>query len=57
METTASNITIAENIKYGKMTATFEEIVDAAIQADAHEFIKSLPMGYNSNVGEVGKFL
>lgn len=46
--------TIRENIAYGKPHATKKEIVDAAKQANAHEFIKTLPQGYNTLVGERG---
>ncbi|MBQ7986456.1 MAG: ABC transporter ATP-binding protein [Clostridia bacterium] len=46
--------TIFENIAYGKPGATFEEVVNAAKDAGADEFIKSLPDGYDSYVGERG---
>ncbi|CAH0547999.1 unnamed protein product [Brassicogethes aeneus] len=46
--------TILENIKYGKQDATQEEIIVAAKKANAHEFIKNLPNGYNTLVGERG---
>jgi len=36
--------TIAENIRYGKETATMEEIKAAAVMANAHDFIAKLPM-------------
>ena len=49
--------TIAENIRYGKEDATMEEIQEAAKQANAHDFISSLPDGYESNVGEGGELL
>jgi ATP-binding cassette subfamily B protein len=45
---------IAENIAYGKPTATHAEIVAAARAAHAHEFILRLPHGYDSLVGERG---
>jgi ATP-binding cassette subfamily B protein len=45
---------IAENIAYGKPDAQFEEIVSAAISAQAHEFITVLPDGYETLVGERG---
>ena len=38
--------TILENIRYGKPEATDEEVVNAAMAANAHEFIMSLPEGY-----------
>ncbi|MBR5809077.1 MAG: ABC transporter ATP-binding protein [Clostridia bacterium] len=46
--------TIFENIAYGKPGATMEEVVASAKDAGADEFIKSLPDGYNSYVGERG---
>jgi ATP-binding cassette subfamily B protein len=45
---------IAENIAYGKPSATRAEIVAAARAANAHEFILRLPQGYDSLVGERG---
>lgn len=46
--------TIRENIAYGKPDATFEEIMTAAKLAEAHDFIASLPLGYDTLVGERG---
>ena len=46
--------TIMENIRYGKLTATDAEVKKAAKQAFAHDFIKALPHGYDSLVGERG---
>ena len=46
--------TIKENIAYGKPGASMEEIIDAAKKANIHEFIMSLPDGYDSFVGERG---
>ncbi|KAJ3662142.1 hypothetical protein Zmor_006501 [Zophobas morio] len=46
--------TIIENIRYGNQEATDEEIKQAAIKANAHEFIKALPSGYETLVGERG---
>ena len=46
--------TIKENIAYGKKNATDEEIAEAARLAGAHEFILSLPNGYDTYVGERG---
>lgn len=48
---------IAENIAYGRDNATREEIVDAARRAAAHEFVMSLPLGYDTRVGERGVML
>ncbi len=45
---------VKENISYGKENATDEEIVEAAKLAGAHEFILSLPEGYDTYVGERG---
>lgn len=44
--------TIAENIAYGRPDASFEEIVDAAKKAYAHEFIINLPEGYETEIGK-----
>jgi ATP-binding cassette subfamily B protein len=49
--------TIAENIAYGKPSASREDIVAAARAAHAHEFILRLPLGYDSLVGERGQGL
>ena len=46
--------TIQENIAYGKLTATKEEIIQAAQRANAHQFITSFPEGYETVVGERG---
>jgi subfamily B ATP-binding cassette protein MsbA len=46
--------TVRENIAYGRMEATEEEIEDAARAANAHEFIASLSHGYDTIVGERG---
>jgi ATP-binding cassette subfamily B protein/subfamily B ATP-binding cassette protein MsbA len=46
--------TIAENIAYGRRGATMDEIVWAAKQANAHEFVSKLPEGYDSLIGERG---
>ena len=46
--------TIAENIRYGKPEATPEEVIAAATKAHIHDFIMSLPEGYDSLVGERG---
>ena len=53
-EPTLFNVTIAENIRYGKPDATFDEVIRAAIAAEAHEFIVSKPDGYDTKVGERG---
>jgi ATP-binding cassette subfamily B protein len=49
--------TIKENIRYGRLEATDEEIVHAAKLAGAHEFIQTLEDGYDAQVGEGGTLL
>ncbi len=51
-ETWLKRGTIAENISYGKPGAAREEIVEAAKAAHAHSFIKRLPKGYDTTIGE-----
>ena len=46
--------TIRDNIAYGKPNASMEEIIQAAKNANIHEFITSLPDGYDTDVGERG---
>ena len=46
--------TIAENIRYGRLEASDEEIVAAARAANAHDFIEGLPQGYETELGERG---
>lgn len=46
--------TIEGNIAYGRPNATFEEVKKAAVMADANHFIKGLPEGYDTIVGERG---
>lgn len=46
--------TVADNIRYGRLDANAEEIVEAAIQANAHEFIMALPNGYETDIGQRG---
>lgn len=48
---------IMENIRYGRLSATDEEVYEAARQAYCHEFILKMPQGYNSKVGERGVML
>ncbi len=45
---------IKENIRYGKLDATDEEIIQAAKAVNAHNFIEKLEEGYNTNVNERG---
>lgn len=49
--------TIAENIKIAKQKATMEEVKNAAEKASIHDFIMSLPDGYETNVAELGDSL
>ncbi len=49
--------TIEENIKVGKKGATKEEIIEAAKKARIHDFIMSLPKGYETDIGENGGIL
>ncbi|MBQ7920172.1 MAG: ABC transporter ATP-binding protein, partial [Lachnospiraceae bacterium] len=49
--------TIEENVGYGKSDATHEEIVEACKKAEIHEFIMTLPQGYQTLVGERGAIL
>jgi ATP-binding cassette subfamily B protein len=51
------NTTIAENISYGRPDATMEEIIRAARAASLDGFIRSLPEGYDTQVGERGEAL
>ena len=44
--------TIADNIRYGKPNATMDEVISAAKQANIHDFIESLPDGYNTRVND-----
>ncbi len=46
--------TIADNIRLGKADATDDEIIEAAKKAHAHSFIKRLPNGYKTKIGEDG---
>ncbi len=46
--------TVLDNIRYGKPDASREEIIEAAKNANAHEFIMSLPDGYDTDIGQRG---
>ncbi len=46
--------TVYENILYGRPDATEEEVIEAAKNANAHEFIMSLPNGYQTDIGQRG---
>ena len=49
--------TIENNIKFGKQEATRTEVIEAAKKAECHEFIESLPAGYDTLIGEGGASL
>ncbi|CUO96355.1 thiol reductant ABC exporter subunit CydC [Clostridium sp. NSJ-49] len=53
-ETYLFNESILDNIKIGNIKASKEEVVKAAKMASIHEFIESLPKGYDTKVGELG---
>ena len=46
--------TIMDNIRYGKLDATDEEVIEAAKKANAHDFIMELPQGYDTDCGQRG---
>lgn len=56
-ETYLFDDTIMENIKIGNRNATNEEVIKAAKKASIHNFIETLPQGYNTKVGELGGLL
>lgn len=49
--------TVKENIRYGRLDATDQDVVDAANVAGAHDFVLTLDKGYDQNVGEGGNLL
>ena len=53
-ETMLFSTSVMENIRYGRLDATDEEVVEAARAANAEEFIKDLPEGYDTKLGERG---
>jgi ATP-binding cassette subfamily C protein len=53
-ETVLFNESILENVRIARLDATEEEIVEACKKASIHDFIQTLPDGYNSIVGELG---
>ncbi len=53
-ETMLFSTTVMENIRYGRLEASDEEVIEAAKAANAEEFIKDLPEGYNTKLGERG---
>ena len=46
--------TVADNIRYGKLDASREEIIAAAKRANAHDFVLALPNGYDTDIGQRG---
>ena len=46
--------TVSDNIRYGKLDVSKEEIIEAAKKANAHDFIMELPDGYNTDIGQRG---
>jgi ATP-binding cassette, subfamily B, bacterial len=56
-DTLLFSTTVRENIAYGRPDATEEEIIEAARRAQADEFIRQMPQGYNNLVGERGGHL
>lgn len=46
--------TVADNIRYGKLDASRDEIIESAKKANAHDFIMALPDGYDTDVGQRG---
>ena len=48
------NDSMKENIRYGRLDATDEEIIEAAKRANIHDYIMSLPHGYDTQIGERG---
>ncbi len=49
--------TIEENVRYGRLNASREEIIEACKKAEIHDFIQSLPLQYQTVVGERGAIL
>ena len=56
-ETMLFSTSVRENIRYGRLDATDEEIEAAARDANAHDFISALPEGYDTKIGERGLML
>lgn len=53
-ETLLFSTSIMENIRYGRLDATDEEVLEAARAANAHDFIEQMPNGYQTMIGERG---
>ncbi|MCR5328522.1 MAG: ABC transporter ATP-binding protein/permease [Saccharofermentans sp.] len=56
-ETQLFKDTIANNMRIGKLNATDEEVIEACKKASIHDFIMTLPKGYETEVGELGSTL
>ena len=56
-ETELFKDTIANNIRIGKLSATDEEVMEACKKASIHDFIMTLPNGYETEIGELGSTL
>lgn len=53
-DTSLFHRTLMDNIRYGRLDATDEEVIEASKKAHCHEFIEKMPEGYNSMAGERG---
>jgi ATP-binding cassette subfamily B protein len=56
-ETLVFEGTVRDNIAYGRPGATDDDVVRAAIEADAHDFVRALPRGYDTLIGQRGRRL
>lgn len=56
-DTDLFNVSIRDNIRLGKLNATDREVEDAAKKAGIHDFIRTLPRGYETRAGELGDVL
>lgn len=56
-ETDLFNVSVRDNIRIGRLDATDEEVEDAARKASIHDFILTLPKGYDTKTGELGDAL
>ncbi|MGQ9705851.1 MAG: ABC transporter ATP-binding protein [bacterium] len=56
-EMTLFGMTVKENILYGRLTASMNEVIESAKLANAHHFIEKLPQKYDTQIGEGGKLL
>ena len=56
-DTDLFNISVADNIRIGRLDATDEEVEIAAKKASIHDFIMTMPNGYDTTIGELGDIL